>query len=251
MILLLIQILMAHMIGDFFLQPKKWVQDKEVKKLRSAYLYLHTSIHIALILLLTGGFTFWKIALLIGALHFLIDSLKLSFQKKDNKRKWFFIDQLLHLLSIVITWGVATKYSLNAEFFKNEKSWVMFAAVLFVLNPTSYIIRVFISKWSPNTNNTNMNQNRLLGNAGVDESLEDAGKWIGMMERILILIFIGSGKWEGIGFLLAAKSIFRFGDLKEARDKKLTEYVLIGTMMSFIITIIVGMIAFGFIQRLG
>ncbi|MCP9751226.1 DUF3307 domain-containing protein [Ferruginibacter sp. HRS2-29] len=246
MVLLLIQLLLAHMIGDFFLQPKMWVQDKEVKKLRSVYLYLHTAIHIALILLLTGGFTFWKIALLIGGVHFGIDSLKLQFQKKENKRKWFFIDQLLHLLSIVITWAFVSKFSPGVEFFKNEKFWVMSAAILFVLNPTSYIIRVFISKWSPNTNN---DQNRLLGNAGVDESLEDAGKWIGMMERILILIFIGSGKWEGVGFLLAAKSIFRFGDLKEARDKKLTEYVLIGTMMSFIITIVVGMIAFSIIHR--
>lgn len=246
MLLLFIQLLLAHMIGDFFLQPKKWVQDKEIKKMRSIYLYLHVAIHIALILLLTGGFTFWKIALLIGGLHLLIDSLKLSMQQKDTRRKWFFIDQILHLVSIVVTWGFVSRFSPGIEFFKNEKFWVMFAAVLFVLNPTSYIIRVFISKWSPNTNN---DQNRLLGNAGIDESLEDAGKWIGMMERILILIFIGSGKWEGVGFLLAAKSIFRFGDLKEARDKKLTEYVLIGTMMSFIITIVVGMIAFSIIHR--
>ena len=41
-----------------------------------------------------------------------------------------------------------------------------------------------------------------------------------------------------VGFLLAAKSIFRFGDLKEAHDIKLTEYVLIGTLLSFGIAII-------------
>jgi hypothetical protein len=39
--------------------------------------------------------------------------------------------------------------------------------------------------------------------------------------------------WEGIGFLLAAKSIFRFGDLKDKQDIKLTEYILIGTLLSF------------------
>jgi hypothetical protein len=32
---------------------------------------------------------------------------------------------------------------------------------------------------------------------------------------------------------LAAKSIFRFGDLKESKDVKLTEYILIGTLLSF------------------
>jgi hypothetical protein len=50
------------------------------------------------------------------------------------------------------------------------------------------------------------------------------------------------GKWEGIGFLLAAKSIFRFGDLKEAKDRKLTEYILIGTLLSFGVAIMVGFI---------
>jgi hypothetical protein len=32
---------------------------------------------------------------------------------------------------------------------------------------------------------------------------------------------------------MAAKSIFRFGDLTKSNDRKLTEYVLIGTLTSF------------------
>jgi len=42
---------------------------------------------------------------------------------------------------------------------------------------------------------------------------------------------------------LAAKSIFRFGDLKEAKDRKLTEYVLVGTLLSFGIALLVGHLA--------
>ena len=34
-------------------------------------------------------------------------------------------------------------------------------------------------------------------------------------------------------FLLAAKFVFRFGDLSRAKDRKLTEYILIGTLISF------------------
>ena len=45
--------------------------------------------------------------------------------------------------------------------------------------------------------------------------------------------------WEGIGFLLAAKSVFRFGDLNNSKDRNLTEYVLIGTLLSFGIAIII------------
>ncbi|RZK66384.1 MAG: DUF3307 domain-containing protein, partial [Pedobacter sp.] len=40
---------------------------------------------------------------------------------------------------------------------------------------------------------------------------------------------------------LAAKSIFRFGDLKDAHDIKLTEYVLIGTLLSFSIAVAVSL----------
>src|SRR5699024_1678830 len=57
--------------------------------------------------------------------------------------------------------------------------------------------------------------------------------YIGMLERVFIFVFIITGNWEGIGFLLAAKSIFRFGDLKDSKDRNLTEYILIGTLLSF------------------
>ncbi len=75
------------------------------------------------------------------------------------------------------------------------------------------------------------------------QGLPNAGKWIGYLERILILIFIFTNNIEGVGFLLAAKSIFRFGELNKSRDIKVTEYVLIGTFLSFTIAIITGYVA--------
>ena len=67
------------------------------------------------------------------------------------------------------------------------------------------------------------------------------GKYIGFLERILILSFILCGWMEGIGYLLAAKSVFRFGDLKNNKDLKHTEYVLVGTFLSFTVAIVVGL----------
>jgi hypothetical protein len=61
-----------------------------------------------------------------------------------------------------------------------------------------------------------------------------------MLERSFILLFILTNHWEAIGFLLTAKSVFRFGDLNEAKEIKLTEYVLIGTLISFGIAILTG-----------
>lgn len=57
-------------------------------------------------------------------------------------------------------------------------------------------------------------------------------------KRLFIFSFIILDYWEGIGFLLAAKSVFRFGDLSNAKDRNLTEYILIGTLLSFGIAIV-------------
>jgi len=55
-------------------------------------------------------------------------------------------------------------------------------------------------------------------------------------------VFIVIGRWEGVGFLLTAKSVFRYGDLSESKNRKLTEYVLIGTLLSFSLAIIAGLV---------
>jgi hypothetical protein len=51
-----------------------------------------------------------------------------------------------------------------------------------------------------------------------------------------------TSNWQAIGFLIAAKSVFRFGDLSQSKDRKLTEYILIGTLLSFGIAITTGLV---------
>src|SRR5690606_3366 len=80
---------------------------------------------------------------------------------------------------------------------------------------------IFISKWTPNTEDQE------------NDSLQDAGQYIGYLERLLVFAFIITHHWEAVGFLITAKSVFRFGDLKASKERKLTEYVLIGTLTSF------------------
>lgn len=63
------------------------------------------------------------------------------------------------------------------------------------------------------------------------ESLPGAGRIIGQLERGLIFAFIFFGRPEGVGLLMAAKSILRFGAVKD--DRALSEYVIIGTLASF------------------
>lgn len=223
-----VKLLLAHLLGDFLLQPTSWVLDKESKKHKSIYLYLHTLLHGLLALLFVWEKEFLFYAIGLAALHGFIDFLKLQFQADSTKRSWFLFDQLLHLIVIIgISWLYTDMKMDGIEF--GQKFWVLLTAVIFLTKPTSFLIKNIISIWTP--------ESKLDKN---DDSLMNAGNYIGMLERILVLYFMASGHFEAIGFLLAAKSIFRFGDLTVAKDRKLTEYVLIGTLLSFGIAILTG-----------
>ena len=106
---------------------------------------------------------------------------------------------------------------------------------MIILKPASIVISKSLSPWDPKKNSTNTPE------AGATEQPNLAGQRIGYLERTLILTFILLNQFSAIGFLLAAKSVFRFGDLTKDKDKKLTEYVMLGTLTSFTLTILIGL----------
>jgi hypothetical protein len=226
--IIFIKLLLAHLIGDFLLQPNSWVKDKEKKKHKSYFLYLHTLLHGVIAWILVGEMAFFGFAILLALLHGIIDFLKLNYQTKSNKRTWFSIDQLLHLVVIIAITLFYTNEKIEFTNFSNS-FWIVLTALVLLTKPTSIIIKNIISIWTPENKNK-------------DNSLQNAGNYIGILERLFVFCFILTGHFEAIGFLLAAKSIFRFGDLKAAKDRKLTEYVLIGTLLSFGIALLIGLL---------
>lgn len=228
--MILTKLLLVHIIGDFFLQPKKWVKEKEQKKLRSNKLYLHVLIHIVLTSIVLWDTSLWGIIVTIGITHLIIDATKLLIQKKKTKRLLFFIDQLLHITVIFSCYYIFTESVFDLNILVTENSLLLLVCLLFLTIPTSIIMKTIFLKW---------NISELTKN---NQSLEDAGKYIGILERILVFIFIVAGHWEAVGFLITAKSVFRFGDLKKSKHRQLTEYILIGTLISFGIAIIAGII---------
>jgi hypothetical protein len=227
--IILVKIVLAHLLGDFMLQPDSWVKAKEKVKLRAWQLYIHCFIHFVLVMLLVFDLAFWKWALLLSILHFITDTLKIFLQTNKTKRIYFFADQIFHLAVIVLVWMLYQKESFSI--IQDKKYFITLLTFSYALTqPVSVLIKSFISQWSPKKTDNE------------SESLERAGNWIGILERLFVFAFILSGQWEAVGFLLAAKSVFRFGDLKESKDRILTEYVLIGTLLSFGIATIAGII---------
>ncbi|QTD37851.1 DUF3307 domain-containing protein [Polaribacter batillariae] len=230
--ILFLKILLAHILGDFVFQPQKWVKDKEIKKMKSVKLYFHMAVH-AILLLLFLQFNFkeyWLGFTIIIISHYIFDVLKLTFQDKKSKRTWFFIDQLLHLVVLVFVTSLYGEFSFNFDALFTGKILLLLIGILLITNVSSVIIKVFITQWNPENKKEN------------DDSLAKAGRYIGILERLFVFVFVITNHWEAIGFLLAAKSVFRFGDLTSSKDRKLTEYILIGTLLSFGLAIIIGIL---------
>ncbi|WP_255038899.1 DUF3307 domain-containing protein [Lacihabitans soyangensis] len=221
MIAWVLKLTLAHLLGDFMLQPDKWIEHKNRKTYRSKYLYFHVLIHFVLLLLvLAFDFKYWAALILIPISHYVIDLGKLLLRKKIETRILFFIDQALHFFVIFLI--TKLYFSFQVDFSQAFKAKVLLLLIAFISISyvASVVIKILISKWKQENETTNA-----------------AGKYIGMMERILVFVFIVLNHWEGVGFLLAAKSVFRFGDLTKSHEVRLTEYILIGTLLSFGIAI--------------
>lgn len=228
--LLLIKLLIAHFLGDFILQTDSFTKHKEKHKLKSPLLYIHVLIHGLLALLFLNDLQLWWAAAIIMVTHLIIDAGKLLLTTKKNSRWLFVLDQVLHIAVIYTVFIIITQQSLFEEFEIHPKMWPFILSTIFLTSPVGIMLKVFFTRWKLTQKET-----------GID-SLKNAGKWIGMIERVLVFIFIISGNFSAVGFLLTAKSVFRFGDLSKAKNMKLTEYVLIGTLLSFGIAIVVGLV---------
>jgi hypothetical protein len=72
--------------------------------------------------------------------------------------------------------------------------------------------------------------------------LPNAGKYIGWIERILILTFIVGGYETAVGFLLGAKALVRYPEIKDDTRGHFAEYFLVGTLTSVGLALIGGII---------
>jgi len=227
--LLFTKLLLAHLIGDFLLQPNRWVVHKEANKAKSKYLYAHVFLHFVVTMVVLWDLSYWKIALIITVSHYVIDLAKLYatplFKLKNIP---FFVDQFLH---IMVLYGCAYYGNLwghTTVLFENL-DWSLVTAIVFVSFPSAIVMGKILEAMSHKIELDH-------------KSLPNAGKYIGILERLFVLLFIIVGRWEAIGLLIGAKSVFRFNDLKESNNRKLTEYILIGTLLSFGLAIVTGII---------
>lgn len=239
-------LLIGHFLADFLFQKDAWVAEKNKKHFAAPSLYIHTLLHAVFSGMIV--FAFYTAnneqaflpslcaAAVVGISHLGIDVVK-TYAKKNALS--FVLDQLLHLAVIVGLWiwitaqGGVVVDLLTAV---NYTKWSLLFLAYFVLYmPTGILIGMLLQKWAPQGGNS-------LTDAAKADSLKKAGQWIGYLERTLILTFVLTDHISAVGFLFAAKSIFRFGELSNAEHVIKTEYVLLGTLYSYTCSLLVGFV---------
>jgi len=240
-----ILLLLGHILGDFYFQTKGLAERKEKSKkwvLRHCLSYWGTMV---LIVLPVISYEIILAVTVASILHFVIDITKytyLSVIAKKNKltqvieRNIFFVDQILHLLSLIlIAYGlvindvVIKEWKVIADFFSAVGidevlilSWVL--ALLVIHKPANIAIQKLLMVYKPENKEDGMKKDN------------NTGRFIGTIERIIMLIFLSIGQYSAIGLVLTAKSIARYDRI--SKEKDFAEYYLLGTLISTVTAII-------------
>jgi hypothetical protein len=228
---LLLRLLIAHILAEFLFQNSKIINHRRKKEWKSIWLLLHAFVYALFIYTASSMWTqaFWLLPTVFIS-HWLIDGFKSRL--RDNLII-FILDQTAHILIIIGIWIILSTESLFliSSLIKNiwysEKILLIILGYLLILWPSGFLIKYVTEPFRSNLEEKH-------------RGLERAGYWIGILERFLTYSFILSGYEEAIALLVTAKSIFRIGEIKDPKNRKEAEYILIGSLLSFGLALTLG-----------
>jgi hypothetical protein len=228
----LILLILSHMLADFVFQPNSWVNSKNENGWRSKHLYFH----VCLVSLLAGLVASFFLGLVTAAMVFMavfVSHLAIDMAKSrcEDSTRSFVGDQAAHMIVIILIWTILFRPNLSPiQNYFSESTLICISVLLLSYTMMFQPAGIFISKMTRGWRDKIQDDDKNKG-----KSLERAGRYIGYLERFLILTFIISQQYTAIGFLIAAKSIFRYNT-----NRITGEYILFGTLLSFSIAIFVG-----------
>lgn len=241
-------LLAAHLIGDFVLQTTAMVERKRQRHI-GAHL-LHALLHAALAYILAGYWKLWVLPAVAFGAHLLIDFAKELVANRDGTQPAagesprrhiaiFAVDQLLHAATILAIALLVLPQTAGGYWQTTcGDAWpvvlVVVCGATLCINTGGFVIGILIQPF------LSALENHAREAARHDEDgirphrgFPSGGRVIGQLERLLIFVLILNAQYTAVGFLVAAKSIFRFGELNDPTARMESEYIIIGTMMSF------------------
>lgn len=221
----LLILLAAHVLADFALQPARLLR----RKREPGFLLLHVGIVTAVAALLLGGGPLMLLGML-ALTHLAMDAIKAH--ALPHGLSAFALDQLVHLgvlVGLAAAWPGAAGDGIwhallgEAAWVAWLRSWVLVTGVLLALPAGGIVIELALQPLT----------GALGSSDGPERGLPGGGRLIGWGERGLVFVLFLTGAQTAIGFVIAAKSILRFGEISDSRHRRLAEYILIGTFTSF------------------
>ena len=212
---LIAALIASHFIADFLFQPHWLVEHKN----KLSFLLLHAAIHALVVYFVLQVWSCWQAPIGVFILHTIIDGIKARID--INAATLFALDQAAHIISLFfLGWMLLHSNWMTTLDMIGYKPLIFTAGLIATIRGSGF----FIGKFTRDLIEKDKELKEKL------KGLANGGKLIGQLERALIFLFVYIGQPAGIGFLVAAKSILRF---EEAKEQKIAEYVLIGTLMSF------------------
>lgn len=229
-------LLTLHFIGDFYLQTTKIANCKNAnigencnncsnckKKafFNNKYLTLHTFLYVAPFLFLFF-MTEWTSALaIIGTLlvsHYVVDVISCYLNKKLKKTCVFVLDQILHIANLI---GIYILCDFNFVFLPYATAVKIGFSILFLIVPASVFINKLFQDLFPETE-----QGKIF----------DVGSIVGILERVLVMIFACFGDFATIAIIITIKTWARSSDLKDKSEFR-NKYLL-GTLASLVLALV-------------
>lgn len=222
-------LLFAHVLADFVFQTD-WI----IAHKRRPYGFLAHALVVALTAWIALGFADPLALAVLVAAHMAIDAVKTFGGFRDLRA--FLIDQAAHIAVIcAISWASPGLWETGAwaAYPGLLQPMALLTGLILTLRTGEYATALLMRPYRGRVNNA---------------GLKNGGRVIGLLERGLIFVLIGLGQPLGVGFLVAAKSVLRFGTA--TRDQRSAEYVIIGTLASFGWAILVAYGTFGALKHL-
>lgn len=247
-------LLLAHLLGDFIFQTDRIARSK--RSLRGLAEHgLHVGALSALAVGAHGLGAVW--AILVGS-HILVDHLKAHVLDKPGEDGGrfhplasFAIDQAAHLFVVLALVEAFPDAARSGVLFLIHQGAptpdlalqaMVLASALIVLIPVgSIVIGLWLGDFVDGLSDAG---------ASADDGLPGAGKVIGWLERFLVLALTLAGSVSAVGFVVAAKSVLRLGEINTG-DRATSEYIIIGTLMSFAWAVLVSLVARSALAALG
>jgi hypothetical protein len=228
---LLACLLAAHFLADFVLQSDRTAETKS----KILVLLRHAFIVSAVSYLLSGAWAAWVIPLAVFLGHGVLDFCKSRI--KGRPLAVFLIDQTAHIGFLIALSIWVVRRSSPGLYWTSlfgdtwTRMMIIGACATAAIYAGGVLIGIAVSPLLKEI--AGENTISMPGAASLLRGLDKGGKLIGQLERAIIFLLVLAGHPEGVGFLIAAKSILRFGEIKDAKQRQEAEYIIIGTFMSF------------------